>query len=160
MSDISLRLGLPSEAQIVAAQRRAMFIEMGRATEGLERMLPEFAAWVASRIESGEYQAWFALNQEGRIVGGAGLWFMTWLPHPVPARSQRGYVLNVYVEPAYRRRGVARRLMAAILDACRQAGAGVVTLHASDEGRPLYESLGFKVTEEMRLVLDDPPTTA
>ena len=25
--------------------------------------------------------------------------------------------------------------------------------HASDEGRPLYESLGFRQTNEMRLVL-------
>ena len=28
-----------------------------------------------------------------------------------------------------------------------------VTLHASDKGRPLYESLGFEPTNEMRLKL-------
>jgi len=28
-----------------------------------------------------------------------------------------------------------------------------VTLHASDKGRPLYESLGFEATNEMRLKL-------
>jgi hypothetical protein len=30
----------------------------------------------------------------------------------------------------------------------------MVSLHASDFGRPLYESLGFRPTNEMRLKLD------
>ena len=62
-------------------------------------------------------------------------------------------IVNVYTEPAYRRRGLARRLMIAMLDWLRQQGYGTVSLHASDYGRPLYESLGFKVTNEMRLQL-------
>ena len=36
---------------------------------------------------------------------------------------------------------------------CRGEGIEVVELHASDEGRPLYESLGFIQTNEMRLTL-------
>jgi hypothetical protein len=36
---------------------------------------------------------------------------------------------------------------------CREQGYKTVALHASDEGRPLYESLGFQPTNEMRLHL-------
>ena len=32
-------------------------------------------------------------------------------------------------------------------------GITVVILHASDDGRPLYEAVGFKPTNEMRLLL-------
>ncbi len=63
------------------------------------------------------------------------------------------YVLNVFVDPGHRSRGIARALMVAITDWARAAGHHVVELHASDQGRPLYESLGFAATNEMRLFL-------
>jgi len=65
----------------------------------------------------------------------------------------RATVLNVYTEPAFRNRGLARRLMHAVIDWCRAQGLASVQLHASDAGRPLYESLGFGATNEMRLSL-------
>jgi hypothetical protein len=40
-----------------------------------------------------------------------------------------------------------------MIDSCRREGHAVVFLHASDEGRPLYEELGFRATNEMRLRL-------
>jgi hypothetical protein len=36
---------------------------------------------------------------------------------------------------------------------CREQDFANVGLHASDEGRPLYEKLGFQPTNEMRLDL-------
>jgi hypothetical protein len=48
---------------------------------------------------------------------------------------------------------MAKRIVQAALEACRSAGLRRVTLHASEEGRPLYEALGFQATNEMRLTL-------
>jgi ribosomal protein S18 acetylase RimI-like enzyme len=59
-------------------------------------------------------------------------------------------VLNVYVDPVWRRRGVAKALMRTLLDALSERGIGRIVLHASDEGRGLYERLGFVATNEMR----------
>jgi hypothetical protein len=42
----------------------------------------------------------------------------------------------------------------AAIESCRERGLSAVLLHASDAGRPLYESMGFTPTSEMRLVLD------
>jgi len=44
--------------------------------------------------------------------------------------------------------------MRTILDWIKQQGLRSVNLHASDEGRPLYERLGFESTNEMRLKFD------
>jgi len=42
-----------------------------------------------------------------------------------------------------------------MIEWCRKEGFVNVQLHASDQGRPLYESLGFKPTSEMQLKLAD-----
>jgi GNAT superfamily N-acetyltransferase len=142
-----------ADVEIIAGHRRAMFADMGLGDErGRERMTEAFRPWLASRLASGEYLGWFALTAEGAVAGGAGLWLMPWPPH-MTGLAARGNILNVYTEPAHRRRGVARMLMNAALDWCRANQVTMVILHASDEGRALYAELGFAATNEMRLVL-------
>jgi GNAT superfamily N-acetyltransferase len=67
--------------------------------------------------------------------------------------ARRGYILNVYTEREFRRRGLSRCLMEVIVEWCRGNGIDTVILHASSAGRALYESLGFTVTNEMRIML-------
>jgi GNAT superfamily N-acetyltransferase len=57
------------------------------------------------------------------------------------------------VEREHRRKGVARELMKVMIAWCRENGFTSVGLHASEEGRPLYEQLSFQPTNEMRLNL-------
>ena len=58
--------------------------------------------------------------------------------------GRTGTVLNVYTQPAYRRRGYARAVMEALLDDARAMGLCVVGLKATDDGYPLYRSVGFE----------------
>lgn len=67
--------------------------------------------------------------------------------------SRFAYVNSVYVYPAYRRRGIARRLMEMALAWAREHRCSQVRLRASDDGRPLYEQLGFRASTEMQLDL-------
>jgi GNAT superfamily N-acetyltransferase len=90
-------------------------------------------------------------------VAGAGLLVVPWVASPRNPVPRIAYVLNVYTDPAYRRRGLSRRLMETIIAWCREQGFGVVHLHASEVGRPLYESLGFEPSNEMRLSLQQLP---
>ena len=49
---------------------------------------------------------------------------------------------------------MATAIVRVILDYLRELGIPVATLHASDAGRPVYEKLGFKPTNEMRLIMN------
>jgi GNAT superfamily N-acetyltransferase len=60
----------------------------------------------------------------------------------------------MFTEPEYRRRGLARLLLEEMVKWCRRESFPVVTLHASDEGRPVYTAMGFVPSNEMRLHLD------
>ncbi len=64
------------------------------------------------------------------------------------------YIWGVYVEPAWRRKGIARRLVVQAIERLRDEGYSRVYLHASPMGVPLYQSLGFQPGNEMRLGLE------
>ncbi len=131
-----------------------MYTEMGRgdpATYG--RMLQATEAYLRAAMTSGAYTAWMAETPEGRVIAGAGVAISAWPGSPDDPSGRRALVLNVYTEPEFRRRGIARRIMETVIVWCREEGLGSVSLHASDFGRALYESLGFRQTNEMRLYL-------
>jgi ribosomal protein S18 acetylase RimI-like enzyme len=156
MSDqtVLIRRATVADAPIIVAHRRAMFEAMGYTScADLDAMDAKFAEWIVDKLTRGEYQGWFIANGQGAVVAGAGLWFVDWPAHPLDQSGKRAYVLNVYTCPDYRRRGLARRLMMMILDYGRARKLRMISLHASNEGRPLYESLGFQQTNEMRFKL-------
>ena len=70
--------------------------------------------------------------------------------------QRRGYVNGVYVLPQFRRRGIARAMMSDGIAWLRTGGAKTIRLRSSDEGRPLYASLGFVPSAEMagKVVID------
>ena len=130
-----------------------MFRDMGYTDErALDVMSDRFRPWLRRKMEAGEYLAWFALTPDSSIAAGLGLWLMDWPPHMVASGPGRGNILNVYTEPAHRCQGMARALMQTALEWCAGNQVDMVILHSSDDGRALYESLGFEPTNEMRLI--------
>ena len=142
----------------LAHHRAAMFRDMGTLASHQEGALRSAtASYLHGALENNEYLGWVA-EAPGTlsIIGGAGAQIRSILPRPRSGseeleRGPEAIVLNVYVEPAWRRRGVADALMRAVLDGLAARGIRRIVLHASDEGRRLYERLGFVATNEMRL---------
>ena len=63
--------------------------------------------------------------------------------------------MNVYTRREFRRMGAAREMVGFLLEEAEKRGATSITLDATDSGRPLYETLGFRGSEEhMELVLN------
>jgi GNAT superfamily N-acetyltransferase len=144
------RIAEPEDARIIARQRACMFLEMARITEdGVPELLNASTSCLQQALTDGTYRGWLAESASGEVVAGTGVLLRPLLPRPDALRGPEAVVLNVYVEPAYRRRGLARTLMVALLDWCRQERIPRIVLHPSSAGQPLYESLGFTPTGEM-----------
>jgi GNAT superfamily N-acetyltransferase len=150
----TVRRASVDDVATIVAHRRAMFQEMRSAdADVLDDMAARFGPWVEEKIAAGEYLGWFAVAEDGSIAAGAGLWLMDWPPHVVGRGQWRGNILNVYTEKPFRRRGLARHLVEVAMTWCREHDVDTVVLHASDAGRPMYEEMGFRETNEMRIVL-------
>ena len=65
-------------------------------------------------------------------------------PSPRFPRGRTGVLFNVYTRPEHRRKGLASAVMRELLDDARARELDVVELHATDDGYPLYRSLGFE----------------
>ena len=162
---VNVRRGTVDDVAAIARHRASMFVEIGSAAPDLAADL-EFRTrtYLQEAMPRGEYVAWLAyLEREATtIVAGAGVQMRRKLPFPrgrVDGTAEIGsgreaIVLNVYTEPGYRRRGVARRLMFEILAWAKSVDLESLVLHAAPDGRRLYESLGFAATNEMRFAGD------
>jgi ribosomal protein S18 acetylase RimI-like enzyme len=133
-----------------------MFASMGmRRDRKFETMVDNCRPWFRQRVSDGTYIGFLieTAGDDSNVVAGGGLLLLDWPPTYSDPQTTRGYVLNIYVEPEHRQRGLAHAVTEACLEACRARSIGVVTLHSADAARRIYENLGFAPTNEMRLNL-------
>ena len=157
---IRIRRATPADAPVIARHRAGMFRDMGQVTpEAYDALLAVAESRLRDTLESGEYVAWLALMPDGdTVIGGAGAQRRLAFPHPHRfedgdvgiGEGRHAIVLNLYTEPEWRRRGVAEALMRHVIRWAQEERLDRLVLHASDQGRPLYERLGFAATNEMR----------
>lgn len=152
----NIRLATAADAGTIGEHRVLMFADAGLAQkQAMEPMRASFVPWVREKLEDGSYIGWLA-EDDGRVVGGAGLWLMEWPPHYLHPEPCRAYLLNFYVAPDARRQGLARFMFNLALEEARRRGLKIASLHASKFGRPLYEQSGFTASNEMLLRLTEP----
>lgn len=82
--------------------------------------------------------ACYGIEINGRIVATATL---------ICYGQRLGWIGMVLTHPDFRRRGLARELVTQLMERTEQLGVQTVKLDATDGGRSLYESLGFRAEQ-------------
>jgi ribosomal protein S18 acetylase RimI-like enzyme len=80
---------------------------------------------------------------DGQVAGAVSLWIQPRLNWTTP----QAWIPDLYVDPAYRRRGAARALLDACAEEARRRGCHRLVLesgHHRAEAHLLYESYGFE----------------
>jgi len=151
--NITIRETSLADIPEILRQRCRMYEDMGQKdSDALSAMAKLSADYLSRAMADGSFRAWLACDGD-RVVSGGAMIITAWLAHPYDLECRRATILNVYTDPEYRLRGIARKIMQTMIDWCKREGFARVTLHASDDGRHLYESLGFETSNEMRLKL-------
>lgn len=89
---------------------------------------------------------------DGRCVACASMSYIEIMPTFSHSSGKRAHLMNVYTEENYRRREIARQLVNMLIEDARVHGATEISLDATESGRPLYESVGFKASEECMVI--------
>lgn len=101
-------------------------------------------------LSSGNHVAYLVYEEEA-LVGTGGISFYQVMPTCDNPTGRKAYIMNMYTDPSYRRRGLARQMLEQLLGEARERGVDFITLEATKMGRPLYESCGFvPMGSEMR----------
>jgi GNAT superfamily N-acetyltransferase len=155
-NDVTIREAGAGDVELILHHRRSMFRDMGEGSaEQLDRMVEVARPWFVRALADGSYRHWLAVDASGSVAGGGGVLLSPWPANPFDPCVERAVILNVFTEAAFRRRGIARLVMERVLVWINAYGLRGVNLHASEEGRALYEKLGFVQTNEMRLRFGD-----
>jgi GNAT superfamily N-acetyltransferase len=134
-----------ADIDVLVRHRLGMFADMGVTVD--QSVAPSFRAWLFEMMPPGTYRAWLIETATAEVAAGGGITILPWPPGPRYPTGRLAFVYNVYTEPAHRRRGHARRIMETIHAWCREAGITSLALNASQEGRPLYDALGYHIAQ-------------
>ena len=90
---------------------------------------------------------------DGReLVGTGGISYYRVMPTYHNPTGKKAYIMNMFTEPMYRRRGIAFKTLDLLVRDAKSRGIDAICLEATEMGRSLYEKYGFvKMNGEMEL---------
>lgn len=97
----------------------------------------------------GSHTAYLVFDEQ-KIVGTGGVSYFQVMPTYHNPSGLKAYIMNMYTNPEYRRRGIAIETLRLLVEDAKEKGISAISLEATDMGRPLYEKFGFvKLNDEM-----------
>ncbi len=134
-----------SDLALLGAMRLAFLAE--HRGVGVETFPDDFVgqthAFLDDRMRAGDMRSWLA-EDGGSCVGTVSMLLLEMPPKPDELRTREGYLINMYVVPDRRRGGVGWMLVEACLAGAAALGVRRLLLHATADGRPMYERAGFE----------------
>lgn len=115
------------------------------ATEEIDLVTP-LKEYYNKHMADGTFISWLALDG-GTIIGTSGMSFIERPPIFGCPSGKMGILSSMFTNPNYRRKGIARELLARVVNEAKEYGCGSVQITASDMGVKLYSAFGFKQNE-------------
>ena len=144
-TDYSIRPATLHDVDILIDLRLTMFRAMGFDDEAvLHRVGEACRDYFLRHLPTGAFRVWVAEHQ-GTAVASVGLVLHSIPPSPKNLVGKEAYLMNLVTLPEWRGQGMARALLTHVLAVLREEDIPVVSLHATADGRQLYESVGFTI---------------
>ena len=101
--------------------------------------------YIAAGMIDNSFVLWIAVL-DARIVAMGGVNFFSLPPNDWCPNGKTAYIGNMYTVPAFRKQGIASRLLSIVVDEAISRGCERVLLNTTDMGKPLYERFGFETS--------------
>ncbi len=152
-----VRTATPKDIDVLVHQRHMMHEEMRHRSEEEHRIGDvSYRKWAVQKMRKGVLRGFIVADSKGEVAGGGAVWLREVQPSPGRPARLSPYLMSVYTEPSFRRKGVATRIVREAEKWARKEGYEEMVLHASRPGRKVYPQLGWERTWEMRRKLLPP----
>ena len=111
------------------------------ATEDID-LKPALIDYYNRHMADGTFISWLAVDGD-RIVGTSGMSFVEKPPYFGCPNGKIGLLSSMFTDKAYRRQGIAKELLARVVNEAKKYGCGSIQITASDMGVLLYADFGF-----------------
>ena len=98
--------------------------------------------YYALHLRTGTHAA-IIVEENGIPVGTGGICFEEELPSPDNPSGRSAYLMNVYVRPEERGKGIGTEIVRRLLKRCEEERTGKIYLESTPLGRKVYYKLGF-----------------
>lgn len=143
------------DIEVLVHQRHEMFEDIRHRSREEHRIGDEsYRTWAIGRLRRRLLRCFLVTDVRGTIVAGGCVWLREEQPGPGFPSGPRPYLMSMYTEPRFRRKGIASLIVGEALRWARNNGYESMTLHASKAGRKVYSKLGWKRTWEMEFDLE------
>ncbi len=103
-------------------------------------------------LSDGTHTAYLVFDGD-QFIGAGGISYFRVMPTYHNASGNKAYIMNMYTNPDYRRLGIAYKTLELLVADAKEKDVKVISLEATDMGKPLYEKFGFvKMNDEMELL--------
>lgn len=118
-------------------------MEKGEFSSAVENDLQtQLQTYFSTHIPLGDFLAMLA-EVDGEIASAAFLVLQNRPASPTFMTGINGTLLNVLTYPPYRRKGIARQVIGALVEEGKRLGVSSIDLMATEDGKGLYKTLGF-----------------
>ena len=107
---------------------------------------PALKDYYLRHLSDGTFVSWLALDND-RIIGTSGMSIVEKPPYFGCPSGKIGLLSNMFTDPSYRRKGIAKTLLSKVIDEAKTQGCSTVQITASNMGVLLYSDYGFEKNE-------------
>ena len=147
-----IRKIIPADIESIVNMRMRMLDETTDESmpEGLDKQIRRF---VRRHMEDGTCMGVLA-EKNGRVIADAVIYIFETMPDEINTVGRTAMLYNVYTVPEFRGQGIMAQMLPVVIDLAREAGAVELKMTAAPKAIPLYERMGFRVTEDaMSMIL-------
>ena len=140
------------DVDLLAEHRKKMWLDIHPEYEKeVQATAKRTKKWIGDQLSKGNIVGLLVRTADGEVVGSGCIWLREEQPRPTSMRLVVPYLMSMYTVKRFRRKGVAALIVKGALKWCKEKNYDRIVLHASKEGRSVYEGLGFEPSNEMRI---------